>query len=386
MIQGIKRLYGPLVLVLFIFAPPVQAGWLSDTFIDPSDGHLDTSNWLLKKRGLLPVPILITEPAVGYGGGVAAVYFHDTLSELEGKPPTRSVVAGAKTENGTWFAGVGHAGIWNRDRIRYTGGLGVGFLTMDYYGLSGFDGRHENQGVRFETDALFLTQELLARLGESDVFAGIAYTLIDTTNTFKLNLDETRRREARRRLPGVHFDSRSAALGALLTYDNRDNALTPNKGTTAQIKAMFFNETWGGDKNFEKYHASLTDYRRPVKSAVLGLRAVADTLRGNAPFYAYPFIDMRGVKAMRYQGEQTVLGEAELRWSVTPRWALVGFGGAGKAFNNEPKGDSDVIYTKGVGMRYLIASKLGLQMGLDIARGPEETAFYVQFGGSWAMK
>ncbi len=59
---------------------------------------------------------------------------------------------------------------------------------------------------------------------------------------------------------------------------------------------------------------------------------------------------MRGIKAMQYQGDKTLLGEAELRWSFTPRWTLVGFGGVGKAYNDGRKEDSDVIYTKGLGI------------------------------------
>jgi hypothetical protein len=35
------------------------------------DGQLDISNWLIERKGFLPVPIVITEPAVGLGGGVA---------------------------------------------------------------------------------------------------------------------------------------------------------------------------------------------------------------------------------------------------------------------------------------------------------------------------
>ena len=37
-------------------------------FTDPEDGAFDASEWLLDRRGLLPVPIIITEPAIGYGG------------------------------------------------------------------------------------------------------------------------------------------------------------------------------------------------------------------------------------------------------------------------------------------------------------------------------
>jgi hypothetical protein len=36
-----------------------------------------------------------------------------------------------------------------------------------------------------------------------------------------------------------------------------------------------------------------------------------------------------------------------------------------------------------VGFRYLLARKFGLHAGLDVARGPEEGAIYVQFGNAW---
>jgi len=368
-------------LISLFISIPSHAGSISDIFIDPSDGYLDMSNWLLNKKGFLPAPIIITEPAIGYGGGLAAVFFHDKPGSQKGMPPSISAIAGAKTENGTWFVGGGHLGIWAQDHIRYTGGLGAGLIEMDYFGLSGFDGRDKNEGVHFETEAVFLIQELQFRLWDSNLFAGIGYTYLDTQNTFDL-APET----PTPRLPGIEFDSRSAALSFMISYDSRDNIFTPSNGIAAELKIMPFNEAWAGDQNFERYKALLIYYRKLNEKLVLGLRGSAAAVHGAAPFYAYPFIDMRGIKAMQYQGEKTLLGEAEIRWSFVPRWALVGFGGAGKAYNDGAKGDSDIIYSKGVGIRYLIASKLGLQMGLDVADGPSDTAIYLQFGSSWAFK
>ncbi len=372
--------------VLFLFIPYVaHASWLTDTFIDPSDGYFDTSNWLLEKEGFLPVPIIITEPAIGYGGGVALVYFHDKLGAKKGIPPSVSAIAAAATENGTWFIGGGHLGIWNNDKIRYTGGLGAGLVKMEYYGLSGVNGRKKNNGINFETEALFLMQEIQFRLGSSPFFAGISYTFADTQNTFRMTRSE-QIQDPDSQLPGIKFNSRSAALALMLNYDTRDNIFTPSKGIAAEVKIMDFNKRWGGDQNFKRYGASILNYTPLNETLVLGLRADAEVIKGDAPFYSYPFVDMRGVKAMQYQGEKTLLAEAELRWAFTPRWSLVGFGGAGKAYNSGNKGDSDIVYSKGLGIRYLIASKLGLQTGIDIAKGPDDTAIYIQFGSSWSLK
>lgn len=79
-----------------------------------------------------------------------------------------------------------------------------------------------------------------------------------------------------------------------------------------------------------------------------------------------------------------MLVETEHSYSLSPRWSLVGFAGMGTAFNNlEELTPGDFAWNAGGGFRYLIARMLGLKMGIDIARGPETTAFYVVFGSSW---
>lgn len=49
------------------------------SFTDPIDGQLDMGDYLAENAyGFLPVPILITEPAVGYGGGMMGVFLHES--------------------------------------------------------------------------------------------------------------------------------------------------------------------------------------------------------------------------------------------------------------------------------------------------------------------
>lgn len=368
-------------LLLSCISMSACSGWFDETFLDPVDGQFDTSHWLLNKKGFLPVPIIITEPAIGYGAGLALAYFHGNLGGgKDAVKPSVSVVAAGATENGTWFAGGGHLGIWKHDSVRYKGGIGAGLIKMDYYGVSsGLDDKLDI-GIEFETEAVFFLQEIQFRLRDSDFFAGASYTFVDTQNTFKLKLDD----QPVPGLPGAKFDSRSAALGLMLEYDNRNNILTPSTGTHAQIKSQFFEKALGSDKDYNRHGAYIKHYTQFNDQWMLGLRADAKAIDGDAPFYSYPFIQMRGIKAMRYQGEQTALGEVELSWVFKPRWTLVGFAGAGKAFGSSEAKDSDLIISRGLGMRYLLASKLGLKMGIDIAKGPEDTAFYITAGSAWS--
>jgi hypothetical protein len=51
----------------------------------------------------------------------------------------------------------------------------------------------------------------------------------------------------------------------------------------------------------------------------LGLRGDTAATFGDTPFYLQPFIMMRGVPVMRYQGEAMAQLEAEIRWQLWMR-------------------------------------------------------------------
>ena len=82
--------------------------------------------------------------------------------------------------------------------------------------------------------------------------------------------------------------------------------------------------------------------------------------------------------------DHTAVIETELRWSFTPRWAAIGYIGAGRAWGKSTDfGEAPSAVSKGVGFRYLIARRLGLWVGMDYARGPESSTWYIQVGNAW---
>jgi hemolysin activation/secretion protein len=104
----------------------------------------------------------------------------------------------------------------------------------------------------------------------------------------------------------------------------------------------------------------------------------------DTPFFLKPYVSLRGVPALRYQDDRAVMAETELRWNLTPRWALIGFIGAGKAYGGRTSwSEAETVVAKGFGGRYLVARQLGLYAGLDFAWGPEDFAFYLQVGSAW---
>ena len=363
-----------------------------EQFIDPEDGKFDTSNWILNKKGFLPVPIIITEPAVGYGGGVALLFFHakkdepveDAKRNLQNGaeerkpslPPSISGVMGLATENGTWAAGGFHFGTWRKDHIRYTGAVGYPSVNLTFYGSE--ERPILKNGIDYNLEGWFLLQEIIFRIKNTNLFLGPKLTYFDSTSTIDTKFS----------IKGINsweLGLKNYGLGLVLKYDSRDNIFTPNTGINAEISTLFYK----GEGIISSREYTITDatsriyWKLPV-DVILGWRLDGGFSGGDVPFYSLPYINLRGIPAMRYQGQYALSTDVEARWNVNDRWSLVFFGGLGRTADSMSNfSDSEDRWAGGAGFRYLIARVLGLYTGVDIARGPEEWTFYIQTGSAW---
>jgi hypothetical protein len=344
-------------------------------FRDSLDQAIDISDWLINKKGILLIPTLITEPAVGYGVGAAAVFFHSSYSEKNG-PPSMSGVLGAGTENGTWAAGIFHAGFWNRDKIRYLGAAVKMYANVGFYG-SGNTGLLGDEPVNLNLDAWFLLQQLKFRVAGSNFFLGGRYLLLKTDNTFEIPVD----------IPdfnGIKFNSTLSEVSLKFELDSRNNVFTPTKGVFLALSGTY-SDTWlGGDDLYGRIGLCLIGYIPASNRVFLGIRHESNYSLGDVPFYARPIVSLRGAPIMKYQNVNTTLLEAELSWNVYKRWYLSGFTGIGNAFSNiADLKEGKSVSTLGTGFRYLLARKLGTSMGMDFAFSQDDFAFYIIFGTAW---
>ena len=138
-------------------APPDSGGeshWY-DRYVDADDGQFELSDHLLKYRGLLPVPIIITEPALGYGGGIAALWFKESLADAGARglaesgrqaPPAIGALAAFRTENGSSGGFTGYFTPLGGDRYRVLGAIGKVGLDLDYYDRTGRPAAYRLEG------------------------------------------------------------------------------------------------------------------------------------------------------------------------------------------------------------------------------------------------
>jgi hypothetical protein len=171
--------------------------------------------------------------------------------------------------------------------------------------------------------------------------------------------------------------------GGALIYDTRDNIFTPTRGVFSESTVFVSDDAYGANRSFRRFRQTLIGWWPAASRVTIGARADYAQSSEGAPFFVRPYIALRGIPAMRYPGDKVASTEIESRWQFHGRWSLVAFGGIGVARLEGPYTREKTAGAGGVGVRYELARKFGLHVGLDVARGPEDTAVYLQVGSAW---
>jgi len=349
----------------------------------------DEASEKIDKGNFLVLPIFITEPAIGEGLGLGLVYFHkkkdpntpqvSTASSIsqtnrqQNPPPTASGVFGAYTNNDTKAAGIGHAGTYFNDKVRAVGVLASAEINSTVFFL--------DIPFGFGLDGELAYANFKRRLGSSNMFLGLSLTFMNGFIDFDLRggggTDPSR-------FGLLDFDFQNIGIGASAIYDSRDDTMMPGDGWLVDFTTTFFDESIGGDFNYINFDFKALWFHELHERFVLGLRADVATADGSPPFFAMPFVSIRGIPALRFQGDTAGVFEVEGRFNISPRWAAVAFGGAGFAHSGDPDFSTGLnIKAYGAGIRFQALKSQNVWLGFDIAKGPEEYAWYIQMGHPW---
>lgn len=302
---------------------------------DSLDHAIDFSDFMIDANGFIPVPIPITEPALGYGGAIAPVMLRKRKQptnfskhkHMAAIPPDITAAMGFYTSSKSWGAGAGRSGTIIPWGVRYKVFAAYLDLNLNFYKTLPVKGETEF-GVNLKTIPVLLQAE--KQLGFSNWHAGLRYIFTKTTAKLEKAI-----------LPDSLFkpkemDNLSSIVGVLVEYDNRDNVFTPNKGTKMHVGGNFSSHIFGSDFDYTNVEAYAYHYI-PIgsrKKWVCGLRVDMQEVFGDIPFYFKPSIDLRGIPKGRYQGNVNMLVETEQRWNIVRRWSAVFFTGVGKAFDD----------------------------------------------------
>ena len=351
-----------------------KKGILRDTL----DNKLDLSRFIIDAKGIIPIPYIITEPALG-GFGILLAPVLITPKKKPGVkgyvPPDITAAMGMYTANKSWMVGALRSGSVPKIGLKYRVGLAYADLFLTYYrdilnsGEKQFD---------FELNVFPFLLSVSKKISKSDVYLGLQYTFanIKVKPQFGGNLPSF--------IKPQDMNNNLGELGVFMDWDRRNTIFTPDKGTRLNVLFSASDNWTGSNYNYQRLNSSL-NWFIPIKPKwISGLRAEVLHVFNEPPFYAYPSINMRGIPYARYQGTTTALVETEQRFDFAGRWSVVAFGGLGAAmFKDESLGDSKAVYNYGTGFRYLLARAFKARVGIDIAGGPDSWGWYIVFGHNW---
>ena len=225
-------------------------------------------------------------------------------------------------------------------------GGGSGKANLDFYG-AGLGLPELNGAYRFSLQFTgAITQANWTLAPRSPWAVGLRY--VDA------NVDPEPREPAV--LPGVAERVTVSAPTAILEYDSRNNVFTPTRGIYSETSYLVSRSALGSSVDFDRFQQVLLAWKAMPHDITLGVHADYAWSSRDTPFFLRPYIQLRGVPAVRC---------------------------ATRLARSAATTDGQSVASGGIGFRYELARKFGLHAGLDLAHSTGTTAVYIQIGNAW---
>ncbi len=336
-----------------------------------------------KKSSFIPVPYFVTDQNIGFGLVLALAYMHPNKKETrKNTPPSITAVFGGGTNKKTWTIGGGHTHSFNNDKLRYAGAILYFNVNLDFYQLGPVD--LSDNPIEVNLNGWGIANHIFFRLGESNIFIGPQYGYSSIESSLNLNIPNKPILDSITK--AIVKTTTFSALGLRSHYDNRDNTISPTKGLYSGF-GLNYNANWlGATEQFGEFNLFFKSYL-PINNWLYSIYHIDyQIVGGDAPFYLKPYVQLRGVPALYYQGKMAAKVETQWRAMFYKNWAVVGFAGAGKAFDSfSDFPDSQSIFNYGTGLRYVMKKAFNTRVGIDVAWANPNSQFgwYIVIGTSF---
>jgi len=176
----------------------------------------------------------------------------------------------------------------------------------------------------------------------------------------------------------------SAALGAAVMHDSRNNEDMPEKGWFLNVNNLAYREGLGGAASYDAYRVDLRTFWNHGAGHVLAVRQF-NWLTSDAPSAAQATVVLRGYKQGQYLSPYMSSLEVEERVSFNPRWGATLFGGVAELYGDAPVPlDRSAYPTFGGGVHFVLKPVQRMLVNLEYAQGTgNNRGVYLKLGYSW---
>lgn len=141
--------------------------------------------------------------------------------------------------------------------------------------------------------------------------------------------------------PGIDRQSNFLRGGGFVEFDRRDRVTNPTSGGRYSGQYLRFLDRNSSNFSFFRVDFDAVEYFSIFNGtkvlALHGATSLTGSGSGRVPFYLQPTLGgsetLRGYRAFRFYGDNSVMVNAEYRWELSPVVDMVAFVDAGKVFN-----------------------------------------------------
>jgi hypothetical protein len=330
-----------------------------------------------KSEGFFLFPLLYYTPDTRFAAGLVGVYYFNTGDTSNVNDHTRLSYAkllGDYTQNKQldfWTS-------WNifskGEKYLYKGELRFRNFPDRFYGIGN---QSKESDVEFYSHDFFKFKILAIKQVANKLFVGFDYQF-ETEYNFILDPNG---QLATGNIVG-YKGGIGSALGAVVTYDTRDNVVNAYSGMLLEGSSYFNSPLLGSTFNFININLEFSKFWEIKKNHVIAINSVI-----NSNFGPTPFIDMakvgsdgilRGYASNRFRDAHFAGTQIEYRFPLFWRFGMVLFTGVGDVFRTPSDISLNSLkYSFGGGLRFAINPKERLNVRFDYGFGRKSNAFYL---------
>lgn len=351
------------ILIFSFFLIPL----LAEGQIIPSKGGEKKLND--KNFSFLPIPYINYDRTLGLSGGLLPIAMYNLSKKDTISPSSMSGAFGMYTTNDSWFLLQFNKLYFKEDRYRALMAIGKGNINFQFFapvpGIEDF--------LDYGTTASFFKVELQRRIFPN-LYFGLNFIQAELDTEIIIpdmeNVTET---------------TTLKGLGAVISYDIRDNVYYPAKGFFTNLNynsyPEFLDNAYVSNKITLDYNHF---FEMKNKRDIIGTRLYAGVGIGDLNFNQQFIIgnnDIRGYTQGKYRGDQIIALQGEYRFNPYKKLGFVGFAGVASVFSTLNESDNGkVLPAIGTGFRYNVFPKNHLNVGMDFAAGIGDWGIYFKIG------
>lgn len=332
-----------------------------------------------KSKHLIAFPVIAKSIETGWSfGGAALSTFHLSKADTATRTSNiQSIVLYSLKKQ--FVAAINGAEYFSKEKYILNEQFSYSSFPDKFWGLGKYSKDHDAE--KYDFQQFYINLHLLKHLGHN-LFIGLLFEFQDLLKV--------------RYNAGGLFDKQNvvgktpyvvSGLGLSFTYDKRNDAFAPDKGTFAQFYFNHFASYLGSDYQYTNF---VLDYRKFIRlyhRNVLALQAYGFANLGDSvPLRSLASLgganSMRGYYAGRFRDKQQLVFQSEYRMPVYKRFGAVIFYSMGDV-GNTPTDFSfaDLKYSFGGGLRFALnkSEKMNLRLDYGVGQG-KNSGLYFQLG------